>query len=1101
MATEDITKAANKETAERLKTINSVTGQVGRLRSDMNKKLDGVEKSSKKVSNMTNDNLAKLSKDMENVKKDVAKQNANVKSISHQKGVREVQSSLNVMLRSLGKSVDYMSQGVKKTSLETAKISSDAIGQYGKAISEDISVNKQNTVAMALARTTPLFGYFAGKFMETDVYRGFTDKIKGKFVDASKEIGTTLKGLARHGFEKIKDIRYIGKKKELMEKYSPKEANIKAEAEKANKKELMEKYSPKEAGKASKKELMEKYSPKEANIKDEAGKASKKHKSGIPHLAEGGIVKKTGLAKVHKGEVVSSVTDLLDEVDQRANKRDLKDEGLKSKIVRAISMLTEKSAQTETYVGKREKSQRGILKDFIRSYATIKNPSHHSMQERMLKALLELKVSLVGMTSRLQLAWQETLIQHPTFRNILSFSSLLKKTFEFPLRFLFTAKGGYMSEIKKVTRGSNVFNNMIQALCLIYSKWSPKIDTIKENIKLMAETMHEKGGKDKKEKLTTRWKELKDLMTRSQKHGLGKAIMGAGKKGQEDKIGGLWGMYARSMGLDEDDLRDAGLGEVGGLGRPGDVMERAGMGEVGHDIEFARRAKRKSSKHKLKGHLADIKGGLGLGKKKPPHMAAGGAIKKSGLIKAHAGEFVVSNKYIRAFIESFQRFQSFVIGGIKVMLEKFNQSEERKDKIFQAAKKEKKGSKTVFKLITWPLGILVKTVKNLTKFTYKMATGIWKIATWPIKMMFKLMRKTLKYTMKTVGFLGKIAFWPVKKIFKLTFKFTRWAFKWGRKAMRKLAGWGWKAIMFGLGIIKTMFKGTAKLAYGALLAIPALLGPIVSFLPIIAGVMGIKWAISDTKKAISKKKEWGVKGWQAGIGGFLGGASDRKGKADIAKDAAKGAVKGAAIGAGIGTIVPVFGTAIGGAVGAIAGGILGAIGGKNIAQGIKVMSKEITILSKAVFSFVTWPLRMVWKIIKWAKNKMMNNPMMRWIGKKLGKDTPKMDDDIAESAMNSMFADTPTEKNRQLQISKTELARKQADTEARRINGITGPLLKSERQTREEMVRGNAETIAQINNNTSAVQSSNNNTTTINSDSPNIPADDNVRRIIEGDLQ
>lgn len=1011
MATEDIIKAANKETAERIKTINSVTGQVGRLRTEVNKKIGDVDSSSKNVSKITNKNLAKINRDMGKIKKDMHQQNSDIRAMSHQKGVKEVQSSLNVVMRSLSKSVDYMAKGVQRTSLDAAKVTQDAIGQYGKAISEDISINKQNTVAMALARSTPLFGYFASKFMETDIYSGFADKIKGKFTNVAKEIGFSLKGIARHSFEKIKDLRYIGRKQKLMDLYSDEDESL------------------------GKKAIKEKSKYKAATIEEKAGEASEKHT--IPHLAEGGIVKKSGLAKIHKGEVVTSVSDLLDELDNRVEKRGVEDESLKEKIGNAISILTERSIQAETYVGRYEKSRSTIMKDFVKSYSKARNEENFSMQQRQLKAILELKVSLVGMTSRLRMAWQETLIKHPTFRNILSFSRILKTTFEFPMRFLFTATGGYMSEIKKITRSKNVFSNILSALCLMYAKWSPKFDSMKLNLIDLADGLvgEKKGGREAKEKLTTRWEGLKDYAKRAKKHGMAKSLFGAGRE-KEGDIGGMFGTYARSLGLDQEALKEAGIGSFGSAFDFKGLMKKSGMGEVLKNVKEKRKKKSDEAKEKLRELF-------GFKKKKAPKMADGGAILKSGLINAHKGEFVVSNKYISSFIESMKSFQKYVVLLGSSIINRFKISDEKREEI---SAKAVTASKKTFKVLS-------------------------------------------------------IITWPIKKIAKILFRFTKFATRMLTKITKKLGTWGWKIMMFGFTAIKTMFGGTLKLGWKALLALPALLGPLVSFLPIIAAGMGLKWAVSDTKKAMAKSGEWGVKKWQAGIGGFLGGAQERKTRTDVVKSAAKGAAKGAAIGAGIGSIVPGFGTVIGGAIGALAGGLLGAIGGQNISKGIKVISKEIVILSKAVFSFVTWPLRMVWKIIKFAKAKMMNNPVMKWIGKKLGKDAPRMDDDIVSSAMSTMFSESPTERNKWHSVNKAELARHQADAEARRINGITGPLLKSSHQMKEQIEKGNAATVAQIQYNTSAIQNTQNTSTNMGGGSvPGAPTDENTRRIIEGDL-
>ena len=81
----------------------------------------------------------------------------------------DVASGYGKVVNNLANTIKQMSIGMKNISLSTAQASADAISQYGKAIGQDISINKTNTIAMALSRATPIFGYFAAKFMETAI--------------------------------------------------------------------------------------------------------------------------------------------------------------------------------------------------------------------------------------------------------------------------------------------------------------------------------------------------------------------------------------------------------------------------------------------------------------------------------------------------------------------------------------------------------------------------------------------------------------------------------------------------------------------------------------------------------------------------------------------------------------------------------------------------------------------------------------------------------------------------------------------------------------------------------------------------------------------
>lgn len=150
--------------------------------------------------------ISNVAKTVNTMKKDVDQKIKETKfEMGESDNIERVQSSMNKVLSKLSETIGAMATGVKNITIDTAAATKDAIAQYGKAISEDISVNKQNIVAMALSRTTPLFGYFAAKFMETDVFRkaaakmreGFGNVIGGitnLFRKGAKGVGEKLRG-------------------------------------------------------------------------------------------------------------------------------------------------------------------------------------------------------------------------------------------------------------------------------------------------------------------------------------------------------------------------------------------------------------------------------------------------------------------------------------------------------------------------------------------------------------------------------------------------------------------------------------------------------------------------------------------------------------------------------------------------------------------------------------------------------------------------------------------------------------------------------------------------------------------------------------------
>jgi len=170
-------------------------------------------------------------------------------------GIQEVQNSMIKVLSSLNKTVGSVGQGFSKVAANTAKASGELISSYGKAISEDINVNKRNVVAMALARSTPLFGYFAAKFMETDVYQKAKERMKTSIAEALGSVTSRFK----EGFSTI----FKKKRKE----------------------------------------------PGEKSLQSKA-------KEEIPKMQKGGYVEKGGVARLHPAEVVVPIEKVLEKIDQ-----------------------------------------------------------------------------------------------------------------------------------------------------------------------------------------------------------------------------------------------------------------------------------------------------------------------------------------------------------------------------------------------------------------------------------------------------------------------------------------------------------------------------------------------------------------------------------------------------------------------------------------------------------------------------------------------------------------------------------------------------------------------------------------------------------------
>jgi len=148
-------------------------------------------------------NISNVSKTVSNMQKNVKQKITETRNMAESsKDISSIQNSMLKVLDKLGDTVAALSAGVKTVTIDTARATKEAISDYSKAISQDISFNKQNVVAMALAKSTPIYGYFVAKFMETDVFKRAAERMKQSIGNA---FGSVAK-LFRRGGRPEKDI-------------------------------------------------------------------------------------------------------------------------------------------------------------------------------------------------------------------------------------------------------------------------------------------------------------------------------------------------------------------------------------------------------------------------------------------------------------------------------------------------------------------------------------------------------------------------------------------------------------------------------------------------------------------------------------------------------------------------------------------------------------------------------------------------------------------------------------------------------------------------------------------------------------------------------
>lgn len=200
--------------------------------------------------------ISNVNRTISNMQKQVESQLVDTeKDLRDSDAIQSVQHSLTKVLNKLSSTVGDIGKGFSKIAVTTTQTGKEAIKDYGRAISQEFAINKQNFVAMTLARSTPIYGYFISKFMETNVWKNATEKLKSNIASSLSSVGGLLKNIIRRPFIK---------------------------------------------------------STSDETPSQKAGKKYDK----IPKMQRGGYVERAGLAKVHAAEVVMPIEKVLSRIDE-----------------------------------------------------------------------------------------------------------------------------------------------------------------------------------------------------------------------------------------------------------------------------------------------------------------------------------------------------------------------------------------------------------------------------------------------------------------------------------------------------------------------------------------------------------------------------------------------------------------------------------------------------------------------------------------------------------------------------------------------------------------------------------------------------------------
>jgi len=168
-------REATAEGNQRAKGINAVSNFIERNNDDFQKELGGARNDIRRITEKA--------------------RRLKVERMAGTEGIREIEKSVSGILNRVGYVFDIMGRGVVKIS----SITKETLQNYKNILQRELNISAPNTVAMALSRATPIFGYFAAKFMETGVFRKFSDAIKNKLSDAASVVGSKFKSMFRAG--------------------------------------------------------------------------------------------------------------------------------------------------------------------------------------------------------------------------------------------------------------------------------------------------------------------------------------------------------------------------------------------------------------------------------------------------------------------------------------------------------------------------------------------------------------------------------------------------------------------------------------------------------------------------------------------------------------------------------------------------------------------------------------------------------------------------------------------------------------------------------------------------------------------------------------
>ncbi len=417
---------------------------------------------------------------------------------SREKTQREISSVSKMAMSSIAMVSKSAMVGMKNTVVSATKMTGSVLADFSKKISEDMNVNKGNLVAGSLSKISPVIGYFVGKMVETPAFQNIFSKMKEKISGAASRVRNSFR--KRGGRKLIYAARLAQRPKGSVSQYVQQtQGDTEFEQSSLLVSILQELKTIRQY--TYKSYIFQKASTEaKMNEKGSKGKLSKKTieiargEENIPHLSKGGFITKSGLARVHAGEVVMSANQMVEKFDEISKTlKELKTGEVTTKrrkdqhtflattkrLLNVMTLNVAANRKLNTYIKDMKRDQKeGFFKSTFRALSESYNEHTEPANVRQLRALLEVRDAIGAKVEGFKKFQTKMLDEHPFYRKMVLLTKLTSKLVFSPIsifKWLVKKRGKYSSDLPK---SKNFFEVLPALLGTIYEEAMFRFDKL-----------------------------------------------------------------------------------------------------------------------------------------------------------------------------------------------------------------------------------------------------------------------------------------------------------------------------------------------------------------------------------------------------------------------------------------------------------------------------------------------------------------------------------------------------------------------------------------------------------------------------------------------